>query len=87
MKNIASFFDRFKELAPPNDSVKSAVVDAVYEVVGARLDKKSISIFRGVAHVRAPSVLKNTIALNRGKVLERIYSDVPKARDTLRDVR
>lgn len=87
MKNITTFFDRFKDLTPPNDSIKTVVADALYEVLGARVDKKNISVFRGVAHVRAPSVLKSTIAIRRGEVLESIYRALPKARETLRDVR
>lgn len=87
MKNISAFFDRFARLTPPNESVRVAVALAAREVTGARIEKKDVSIVRGVAHISTASVVKNTIALHRAQILERVYEEVPKARNTVRDIR
>ena len=87
MKNISDFLKRFSSLTPPNDALKRAVAEAVQSVAGVPTVKKDITLSHGVAFVRASSIAKSAIRINRGQILEQVFSQLPKARDTVRDIR
>lgn len=87
MKSISDFFARFANLAPPNDSIKSALVRALDAIVGISCGKADIAIRGGVAFVKVSSVAKSAIQVNRSKILEYLFERLPKARDSVRDIR
>lgn len=87
MKSIGSFLSKFNSLTPPDDSVKNAVLTAVQDVVGAPLQKRDLNIKNGVVYVKASSVLKSAIMVNRARILEALFDTLPKSRDTVRDIR
>lgn len=87
MKLIGDFLARFNKLTPPDDAVKSAVVAAVQEATNITLSKKAIRIQNETVFVAGSSVMKNTLKIHRGKILEAIYEDLPKSRDSVRDIR
>lgn len=87
MRLIGNFLARFKDLTPPHDSIKEALSRTLEETVGVPCTKDRVSIQNGVAHIRVSSVAKNTIQINRSHILERLFERLPKARDTIRDVR
>ncbi len=87
MKLVGDFLSRFQNLTPPNDAVKRAVQEALREVVGVEVPRENISIQYGVVFLKTSSIVKNTIRLQRGKILETIFSALPKARDSIRDLR
>jgi len=87
MKLARDFLSRFQNLTPPNDSVRKAVSSALGETLNLHVPPGSVSIQNGVAHVKVSSVAKSTIRLNRGKILDAVFERVPKARESLRDIR
>lgn len=87
MKQIGDFFSRFASLTPPNESIRIALVRAIEEVLGAKVSKEQIRISRGVAYVQAGSIIKSSVIMRRGDILDRVYLEAPKARDVVRDVR
>lgn len=87
MKLAGTFLAKFQKLTPPDDSIKNELAVAVQRVVGAAINKKDIRISHGVAFVHGSSVMKNTIAINRGKILAMLYDALPKAKATVRDIR
>lgn len=87
MKLVGDFLARFNTLTPPNDAVKGAVADAVSAILGTHVAKKEIRIQNGTAFVTGSSVMKNALQVKRGEVLERLYENLPKTRDSVRDVR
>jgi len=87
MKRIGDFLTRFQNLTPPDDAVKKAVVDVVADELGVSIAKKDVYIKQNVAHVKTTSIIKNTLALNRGRILSALYTKLPKLKDTIRDVR
>lgn len=87
MRLVGDFLSRFQNLTPPNDSLKKAVAESIREAVGVKLSKNAVRIDQRVAFISASSVLKNTMRINRGKILELLYEKAPKARDTVRDIR
>lgn len=87
MKLVGDFLARFERLTPPHDALKRAVANAVHDVVRAPVSPEHVSIQNGVAFVKVSSIVRNKIHLERGRILEHVFSEIPKARDTLRDVR
>ena len=87
MKLVGYFLDKFQSLTPPDGALKKSISTALHDVVGVTVPVKNISIQNGVAFVKTSSIVKSTIHLSRGKILESIFTELPKARDSLRDVR
>lgn len=87
MKLAKDFLSKFHSLTPPHDAVKRAVANAVQAVAHVPIAKKDVSVTRGVAFVRASSIAKSAIRLKRGEILEHVFSALPKARETVRDIR
>ncbi len=87
MKLVGDFLSRFQGLTPPHDSLRRAVAETLRETVGISVGSEKISIKNGVAFVAVSSVAKNTIQLNRGKILSALFEHMPRARELLRDIR
>lgn len=87
MKLVGDFLQRFQNLTPPDDAVRKAITIALYDVVRATIKPENIKIQHGVAFVKTSSVVKNTIQLNRAKILNHVFENLPKARENIRDIR
>jgi len=87
MKLVGDFLARFQNLTPPHDALKRAVVDAVFDVTKVRLNLEQVAIQNGVAFIKTSSVARNMVHVHRGKILETVFQNLPKARDSLRDIR
>ncbi len=87
MKLVGDFLSRFQNLTPPNDALKVAVAKAVTAIAGVPVRKNDITLSNGVAFVRCSSIAKSTILVKRSAVLEEIFHTLPKARDSVRDIR
>ncbi|MEK9177107.1 MAG: hypothetical protein AAB923_02305 [Patescibacteria group bacterium] len=87
MKPAHTFLSKFKSLTPPDDAMRRAVAEAVSLVAGVPVKKKDITISRGIAFVKMSSVAKSALRVRRGEVLAYIFRELPKARDSIRDIR
>ena len=87
MKLAGDFLSKFKSLTPPDDAVRVQVAKTVKMVAGIPVTKESITISRGVAFVECSSVAKSALRAVRGEVLKELFIEMPKARDTVRDIR
>lgn len=87
MKKVNSFLDKFQKLTPPNDAVRRAVASAVSSVLGTPVQKGQVTVANGVAFIDVSSVAKHKLRLERRAILDLLYERVPKARDSVRDVR
>lgn len=87
MKLAKYFLEKFHALQPPDDSLRRVIAEAVRSVAGVPVTVKDISISHGVAFVRSSSVAKSAIRTQRVEILDQIFSTLPKARDSIRDVR
>ncbi|OGG43050.1 hypothetical protein A2841_01600 [Candidatus Kaiserbacteria bacterium RIFCSPHIGHO2_01_FULL_48_10] len=87
MKSASDFLSKFNNLTPPDDAVRKAVAESVSRIVGVPLTKGDVSLSRGIAFVKCSSVQKSAIKLARAAVFEDLYARLPKARDTVRDIR
>jgi hypothetical protein len=87
MKLAKDFLSKFQNLTPPDDAVRKAVAETIRSVVGAPIARADVTIRNGIAFVQCSSVAKSAIRVQRGKVLEELYREMPKARELVRDVR
>ena len=87
MKLAKDFLSKFKNLTPPDDAVRKAVADSIARIVGVPLKKGDVLLSRGIEFVQCSSVQKSAIRVSRAAVFEELYARLPKARDTVRDIR
>ncbi len=87
MHRLSDFLSRFRGMTPPDDALKKALARAVQASVGAPVNIKDISLSNGIAFIRVSSVAKNAIRLARGKILNELVAEYPKARGLVRDIR
>jgi hypothetical protein len=87
MKIAGDFLSKFQKLAPPNDALRRAVATAVSSVIGKEIPKGSVKIQHGVAFIDVPSIAKNKIRIERKVILDLLYEKIPKAKDSVRDIR
>lgn len=87
MKKVNTFLTKFDKLTPPDDALRKAVASAVQGVTGAPVTKSHVKIQNSVAFIQVSSIAKNKIRLHRREILDLIYESIPKAVDTIRDIR
>ncbi len=87
MKRVSDFFARFSNLTPPQGALKKAVVHALSDVAHYTTTPDKISIQHDVAFVHTSSIIKQQIRIHRSAILEYIFREIPKARESLRDIR
>jgi hypothetical protein len=72
MFNIATYLEKFKKLEPAGDTVKTASIQAIFEVVGVKIEKNEMNVRDGVLFLVIPSAVKNEVYMNKGAILEKI---------------
>jgi hypothetical protein len=72
MDGIKLYLERFKNLLPPDDQLKTLLVEIIKEECGVSLEKKSITVSRWSVFVKAPAAAKSEIYLHREQILERL---------------
>lgn len=87
MKLIGDFLARFQSLTPPDDALRRVIADIVERKARVPAIKADISISNGVAFVRCSSIAKSAIQVKRGEILTELYEELPKARESVRDIR
>ena len=87
MKRAQDFLSRFQNLTPPDDALRSAVAKAVHAAAGVPATKKDVTLANGIAFIDCSSVAKSAIRVSRGEILKELFAELPKARDTIRDIR
>lgn len=87
MKQVGSFLSRFQNLTPPDEAVKNEIARAVKNIAGVPVSKKNVTLARGIAFIDCSSVGKSVIRTRKAEILEEIFAALPKARESVRDVR
>jgi hypothetical protein len=87
MKLAGDFLSKFQNLTPPDEAVRSLLVKTIQAITGIPVSKKNVSLSRGTAFIDCSSVAKSLLRVHRGEVLKELYLELPKARETVRDIR
>ena len=75
---LGVYLSKYKNIKPPDDVVREAVVRAVGEEIGAKIEKRHVKIVRGNVVINTASHLKNTIFIKKDKILEKIKKELGK---------
>ena len=73
MEAIKLHLEKFRRLRPPDDELKTFLLAAIKEELGATLNKKAISFQGRTVFLRAPSALKAEVYLHQEAILERLH--------------
>ncbi len=87
MKLASHFLSKFQSLTPPDDIIRVAIAKTVQAIAGIPVAKKHVTLSRGTAFVECSSVAKSTLRVYRGEILKELFIELPKARDSIRDIR
>ncbi len=87
MKKINSLLSKFQNITPPDDAVRRAVAKSVFTIAGVKVKREDVTIQRGVAFIKCSSVAKSVIRSSRSAILSELALELPKARDSVRDIR
>jgi hypothetical protein len=87
MKLAGDFLKKFQSITPPHDSLKTAIVDVVYQITSKKISKRGVEIRNGVAFLSESSVFKNVLRVKRAEILTLLYETLPKSRESVRDIR
>ncbi|MEI6494735.1 MAG: hypothetical protein WCO03_01600 [bacterium] len=72
MDLISSFFERYKNLALPDESVRKELQKVVKEMLDIDLELKDISVKYFDVVVKAGGMTKAAIMINREKILDKM---------------
>lgn len=87
MKLIGDLLARFQNLTPPHGAVRKALTHAISDIAGMSVPVEHISIQHRIAFIKTSSIAKNVIRLRRGEILARVFEELPKAHEVLRDIK
>ena len=87
MKKIDGLLSKFQNITPPDDAVRRAVAKAVFNIAGVKVKREDVTIQHGVAFIKCSSVAKSVIRISRTAILSELAHELPKARDSVRDIR
>lgn len=77
-KFINSFFEKYKNLTPPNFHLKEAYREIIKDRFGVLVDDKDITIRNTVIFLNAPPTLKSELFLHKQEVLEKLKNKISK---------
>ena len=79
---ITSFFNRFKKITLPDESVRKTTATVLKEVVGVNVDISQVSVERGNLRIKSNSLIKSEIFLHKEQILqslkEKLGDQAPK---------
>lgn len=79
---IASFFDRFKKITLPDESVRRTTTEVLKKVIGVNVDISQISVERENLRIKDNSLIKSEIFLHKEQILqilkEKLGDQAPK---------
>ena len=79
---VTSFFDRFKKITLPDETVRKTTAVVLKEVVGVNVDISQISMERGNLRIKNNALVKSEIFLHKEQILqslkEKLGDQAPK---------
>ncbi|MEK7178947.1 MAG: hypothetical protein AAB727_01690 [Patescibacteria group bacterium] len=78
MEKLSAFTEKFKNLTPPDDALRSIVARILAEELGIEIKKSNIRVHNAVVYIKAPSLIKNEIFIRRESLLKKIRAESGK---------
>jgi hypothetical protein len=72
MKNLSSFFNKFKNFIPPEFLYKDEIINIISKVVKVTLTRKEIEINKNLVRVKTIPIKRNTIFLKKNEILKEL---------------
>jgi len=76
--SIDSFFDRFKKITPPNEVVRKAVSEVLFEVVGVNIDISNIKVEGENVRIKNSPFIKSDIFLHKEQIIKTLEKKLGK---------
>lgn len=67
---ITSFFDKFKKITLPNETVRKKTSDVLHKVININIGISCISVENNIVRVKKNSLIKSEIFLNKEQILK-----------------
>jgi len=85
MKALSQFFDKYKNIAPPDVVIRDSVVLLFDEYFSFPITREQVKVRSGVVYIDCPSLVKSEVFLNKKKILDELLRRVSPHR--VRDIR
>ncbi len=79
MESIKLYLERFRGLQAPDTDLKKLIIQTVSDVVGVKLDKKSISFQGQTVFIKARSVIKAEIFIHRQEIIKQLEEKLDRS--------
>lgn len=70
MKEISSFFDKFRNSALKELNKREIIASSLYKIVKIKIDIKDLDIKNGILHIKGSQMLKSEIFLKKKTILD-----------------
>lgn len=85
MQNISAYLEKFKKLTPPDDSLRTKIVQIISDLFEEEIKKEDVRLRNGIVFMSIKnSKLKSEIFLKKRKILEEIKKNFG---EKVRDIR
>jgi hypothetical protein len=85
VQEIQFFLEKYKKLAPPDDTVRSEFVRVAEKLIGVQIPKKDVSVRNGTLYVKASPALKSELFMRRRIITKEM--ELLLAKKTPNDIR
>ena len=87
IQNIKNLLERFKNITPPNASVRRAVVSSVKKEANLLIGEKEISFNskNGTVYIKKEGHLKNTLFIKKERIIKETNKELGK--ELVKDLR
>lgn len=72
MELLNSLLDKYKNIRPPHDAVRSSVVEVFQNTLGIRLRKNDVRVERGVVYLSIDAHIRQEVLLNKSTLLKKL---------------
>jgi len=76
MNELEQLLGKYRNIKPPQDSIRRAVVEVIQNTLGIKIEKKNVKVNRGKIYIDANSHVKNMILLEKEKVISKLESAI-----------
>lgn len=78
MFSISDYLKKFKNLTPPESSIKQAVVISIDSALGVELDASDIEINRNKIYLKAHPAIKSEVSIKKENIIKNINERIGK---------